>query len=68
MRIERKKWLKLSSEMGALTKLSVNVSRAAGAGHIKAFIVTQRASKFEHPLREDAPDEYIIREPIEYVD
>ena len=54
----------ISSEMGAPIKLSVNAQTAAGAGHIKAFIKALEGFKFEHPLREDAPDEYIIREPI----
>ena len=54
----------ISMEMGAPIKLSLNAQTAAGAGHIKAFIKALEHFKFEYPLREDTPDEYIIREPI----
>ena len=54
----------ISMEMGAPIKLSLNAQTAAGAGHIKAFIKALESFKFEHPLREDTPDEFIIREPI----
>mgnify|MGYP002880756161 FL=1 len=54
----------ISMEMGAPIKLSLNAQTAAGAGHIKAFIKALESFKFEYPLREDTPDEYIIREPI----
>ena len=54
----------ISSEMGAPIKLAINAQTAAGAGHIKAFIKALESFEFEHTLRPDAPDEYIIREPI----
>ena len=54
----------ISSEMGAPIKLAVNAQTAAGAGHIKAFINALEGFEFEHPLRDNALDEYIIREPI----
>ena len=54
----------ISMEMGAPMKLSLNAQTAAGAGHIKAFIKALENFKFEYPLREDTPDEFIIREPI----
>ena len=54
----------ISMEMGAPIKLSLNAQTAAGAGHIKAFIKALESFKFEYPLREDTPDEFIIREPI----
>lgn len=54
----------ISTEMGAPKKLSVNAQAAAGLGHIKAFIRALKEFKFEHPLRDDTPDEYIIHEAI----
>ncbi len=54
----------ISSEMGAPMKLAVNAQAAAGLGHIKAFIRAIREFSFEHNLRDDTPDEYLIHEPI----
>lgn len=54
----------ISSEMGAPKTLAVNAQAAAGLGHIKAFIRALKGFEFEHALREDAPDERIIHEPI----
>jgi aldehyde dehydrogenase (NAD+) len=54
----------ISTEMGAPKTLAVNAQAAAGLGHIKAFIRAIKDFRFEHPLRADAPDEYIIHEPI----
>ena len=54
----------ISTEMGAPKSLAVNAQAAAGLGHIKAFIRALKTFEFESPLREDAPDEYIIHEPI----
>ena len=54
----------ISSEMGAPIKLATNAQTAAGAGHIRAFIKALEGFEFEHTLRPDSPDEYIIREPI----
>jgi len=54
----------ISAEMGAPKKLAVNAQAAAGLGHIRAFIRALKEFPFEHPLRADAPDEYIIHEPI----
>jgi len=54
----------ISSEMGAPIKLAINAQTGVGASHIKAFIKALESFKFEHKLRVDTPDEYIIREPI----
>ena len=54
----------ISSEMGAPIKLAINAQTAAGLGHIKAFIRAIKDYKFEHPLRKDTQEEYIIHEPI----
>jgi len=54
----------ISSEMGAPITLSQKAQAAAGLGHIKAFIRALKEFRFEHPLRDDAPGEYIIHEPI----
>ncbi len=54
----------ISMEMGAPIKLATNAQTAAGLGHIKAFIRAIKTFEFEHQLREDTPDEYIIHEPI----
>jgi aldehyde dehydrogenase (NAD+) len=54
----------ISSEMGAPIKLAINAQTGVGASHIKAFIRALESFKFEHKLRVDTPDEYIIREPI----
>ena len=54
----------ISTEMGAPIKLAVNAQTAAGLGHIKAFINALEEFNFEHQLRENTPDEYIIHEPI----
>lgn len=54
----------ISSEMGAPMKLAINAQAAAGYGHIKAFLRTLKEFEFEHPLREDAPEEYLIYEPV----
>ena len=54
----------ISTEMGAPIKLATKAQTAAGLGHIKAFIRAIKTFEFEHPLREDSPDEYIIHEPI----
>ena len=59
------KWQMLfPTEMGAPIKLAVNAQTAAGLGHIKAFINALEEFNFEHQLRENTPDEYIIHEPI----
>ena len=54
----------ISTEMGAPIKLAVNAQTAAGLGHIKSFIRALEDFNFEHQLRENTPDEYIIHEPI----
>ena len=54
----------ISTEMGAPKKLAVNAQAAVGLSHIQEFIRSIKEFRFEHPLREDAPDEYIIHEPI----
>ncbi|MCR9257247.1 MAG: aldehyde dehydrogenase family protein [Alphaproteobacteria bacterium] len=54
----------ISTEMGAPMTLATKAQSAAGIGHIKAFIRALKDFDFEHPLREDTPQEYIIHEPI----
>ena len=54
----------ISTEMGAPIKLAINSQTAAGLGHLKAFIRALEEFNFEHQLRENTPDEYIIHEPI----
>ena len=54
----------ISTEMGAPRKLAVNAQAAVGLSHIREFIRAIKGFRFEHPLRDDAPDEYIIHEPI----
>ena len=54
----------ISKEMGAPMKLATNAQAAAGLGHIKAFIRALKEFKFEHQLRDDTPDEFIIHEAI----
>ncbi|WP_281685513.1 aldehyde dehydrogenase family protein [Thalassobaculum salexigens] len=54
----------ISTEMGAPMKLATTAQAAAGLGHIKAFIRALKDFKFEHKLRDDTPDEYIIHEAI----
>ncbi len=54
----------ISMEMGAPISLAVRAQAAAGLGHIKAFIREARNFTFERPLRDNAPEEHIIYEPI----
>ncbi|WP_420562912.1 aldehyde dehydrogenase family protein [Thalassobaculum sp.] len=54
----------ISTEMGAPMKLATTAQAAAGLGHIKAFIRALKEFKFEHQLRDDTPDEFIIHEAI----
>ena len=54
----------ISTEMGAPIRLATNAQAAAGLGHIKAFIRTLKDFRFEHPLRDDTPEEWIVHEPI----
>ncbi|MDF1790560.1 MAG: aldehyde dehydrogenase family protein [Thalassobaculaceae bacterium] len=54
----------ISTEMGAPKKLATTAQAAAGLGHIKAFIRALKEFKFEHQLRDDTPDEFIIHEAI----
>ncbi|WPZ35929.1 aldehyde dehydrogenase family protein [Thalassobaculum sp. OXR-137] len=54
----------ISKEMGAPMKLATTAQAAAGLGHIKAFIRALKEFKFEHQLRDDTPDEFIIHEAI----
>ncbi|MEQ8587292.1 MAG: aldehyde dehydrogenase family protein [Thalassobaculaceae bacterium] len=54
----------ISTEMGAPKKLATNAQAAAGLGHIKAFIRALKEFRFEHQLRDDTPDEFIIHEAI----
>ena len=54
----------ISTEMGAPKKLATNAQAPVGLGHIKTFLREMKGFRFEYPLRDDAPDEYIIHEPI----
>ncbi|AHC73848.1 aldehyde dehydrogenase family protein [Candidatus Endolissoclinum faulkneri L5] len=54
----------ISMEMGAPIDLAINAQAAAGLGHIKSFIRVLREFKFEHRLRDNTPDEFLIHEPV----
>ena len=54
----------ISTEMGAPKKLAVNAQAPIGLNHIQEFIRAINEFQFEHPFRDDAPEEYIIHEPI----
>lgn len=54
----------ISKEMGAPIKLANQAQSVAGLGHIKAFVRALKSFNYEHNLRENTPDEYIIHEPI----
>ena len=54
----------ISTEMGAPKKLAVNAQAPIGLNHIQEFIRAIEEFQFEHPFRDDAPEEYIIHEPI----
>ena len=54
----------ISTEMGAPKKLAVNAQATIGLNHIQEFIRAIKEFQFEHPFRDDAPEEYIIHEPI----
>ncbi|SDG37045.1 aldehyde dehydrogenase family protein [Roseospirillum parvum] len=54
----------ISREMGAPMTLATRAQAAAGQEHIDAFIRVLEEFTFEHPLRDDARDEYIVHEPI----
>ena len=54
----------ISTEMGAPIDMAHSQQAAAGLGHLKAFSKALAAFDFEHPLRDDAPGQRIIHEPI----
>ncbi len=54
----------ISTEMGAPKKLAVNAQAPIGLNHIQEFIRAIKEFQFEHPFRDDAPEECIIHEPI----
>jgi aldehyde dehydrogenase (NAD+) len=54
----------ISDEMGAPISMSQTAQSGAGAGHIKAFIHALKDYEFERPLRENAPNDRILHEPI----
>lgn len=54
----------ITNEMGAPISMSKAAQVASGIGHIKAFIRSLKNFTFEHPFREDKPEEQIIYEPI----
>ncbi|AFX99351.1 aldehyde dehydrogenase [Candidatus Endolissoclinum faulkneri L2] len=54
----------ISMEMGAPIDLAINSQAAAGIGHIRSFIRVLKEFKFEHYLRDDTPDEFLIHEAV----
>ncbi|WP_299732829.1 aldehyde dehydrogenase family protein [uncultured Tateyamaria sp.] len=54
----------MSKEMGAPHDLSHGIQTGIGAMHIQAFIDTLEKFEFEQALRDDAPNDRIIYEPI----
>lgn len=54
----------ISSEMGAPIDMSKMQQSGTGSFHLKAFIEALKRFEFEHGLRDDAPNDRIIHEPI----
>ncbi|MEO0620051.1 MAG: aldehyde dehydrogenase family protein [Pseudomonadota bacterium] len=54
----------ISLEMGAPMSVATTQQAPAGYGHIKAFSRVLEAFEFEHPLRNDTPNDLIVHEPI----
>ncbi len=54
----------ISTEMGAPIDMARTQQAAAGLDHLKAFSRALADFDFEHSLREDAPGQRIIHEPI----
>lgn len=54
----------ISREMGAPIDMSKTQQSGSGSSHIKAFMHALKNFEFEHALRENAPNDRIIHEPI----
>ena len=54
----------MSSEMGAPLDFAKGIQTSIGARHIQSFINVLDDFEFERPLRDDAPNDRIIYEPI----
>lgn len=54
----------ISKEMGAPVDMSRMAQSGTGSAHIQGFIDTLENFEFERPLREDAPRDKILYEPI----
>lgn len=54
----------MSAEMGAPIDFANGIQTSIGARHIGAFINVLKHFDFEQPLRDDAPNDRIIYEPI----
>lgn len=54
----------ISEEMGAPIDMSKMAQSGAGSGHIKAFIHALKSYEFDRPLRDNAPNDRILHEPI----
>ncbi|PBB58340.1 MULTISPECIES: aldehyde dehydrogenase family protein [Mesorhizobium] len=54
----------ITTEMGAPKTLSVTAQAAAGLSHMKVFLTEFEKFEFEHVLGPQAPDEWLIHEPI----
>lgn len=54
----------ISQEMGAPVSMSKTAQSGSGSSHIQAFIKALEAFEFERMLRDDAPNDRIIYEPI----
>ncbi|MEM8797875.1 MAG: aldehyde dehydrogenase family protein [Pseudomonadota bacterium] len=54
----------ISEEMGAPISMAKMLQAGAGAGHLKAFIRALEAFEFDRPLRENAPNDRLLYEPV----
>lgn len=54
----------ISTEMGAPIALARTAQGGAGAGHLKNTIRAAKAFAFERPLRDHAPGDMILYEPV----
>ncbi|GJL82538.1 MAG: aldehyde dehydrogenase [marine bacterium B5-7] len=54
----------ISTEMGAPIDMARTSQAGSGLSHLRAFARTLKTFKFEQPLRDDAPGQVIIHEPI----
>ncbi|MEM8839547.1 MAG: aldehyde dehydrogenase family protein [Pseudomonadota bacterium] len=54
----------ISEEMGAPISMAKMLQAGAGAGHLKAFIRALEVFEFDRPLRENAPNDRLLYEPV----